>query len=464
MPQFRYTVVNKENKQLSGIVNAPGVDDARKDLQDLGFSIVSLEPMPETKEEEAGTVFEFAGRDPHNKRIKGTIRSEDRYTAYKRLIKEYDLEVEYIVQSDLKPAEKAKQKKTGVRDLLVQYQKEIQEKTNMFHKEKIKTIDRNFEREKALVMRQVDFVVKKVKDAIDTFADELNPQDKQTIKNYVNKILRIKSSTNLEYIKNECKKLLEFLQNAEIFVHKKRDLNKKVKLFADANKMIKKIEKGKEFTGYEDLEDKIVNWKKDNINNREDIPLQDKLINFFLTILLRFIHEDDEIRYIKKQIKEINKDIKQYYSVYLKNKSNEYRQQASKSIKKLKDKRKELKNQLKVIRENIKNEEKAEHEKSFFESLLEIINGVTGWLLFFYIAFYIISNYIIAKQLFFAQENIPGIFYLFRTGSVKYVLPIIFLLHITTSMKMSFFRKNLLASAVLFPAFFVASLLVLFNF
>lgn len=464
MPQFRYTVVNKENKQLSGVVSAPDVDTARKDLQELGFSIVSLEQMKKTAEEEGGLVFEFSGRDPHNKHIKGTIKSEDRYTAFKRLIKEYDLEVEYVVQSDLKPAEKAKQKKAGVRDLLQRYQQEVRKKTDMFHKEKIKNIDRNFEKKKALVMRQVDFAMNKVKEAVDSFGSELNPQDKQTIKNYVNTILRIKSSTNLEYIKNECKKLLEFLQNAEIFVHKKRDLDKKVKLYADAKKMIDKIEKGKEFGEYEDLEDKIINWQKDNIMNRKDIPIQDKIINFFLSIFLKFIHEEKEIREIKKQIGKINNDIKQYYSIYLKGKNPEYKKQASKSINKLKERKKELKNQLDVIKKNVRLKKKAEGEKSLLESFVEVVKGITGWLLFFYLLLYFASNYIISKQIFFTGTEVPGIFYIFQTGSVKYLLPIVFLLHVTTSIKINFFRKNIFASLVLYPAFFIVSLLVVFNF
>lgn len=464
MPQYRYTVVNKESKQLSGTISAPNVDIARKDLQELGFSIVSLEEREQPQEDEKGVIFEFAGRDPHNKTIKGTIRSDDRYSAFKRLIKEYDLEVEYIVNSELGQEEKAEQKKAGIRDLLQKYQEEVREKTDMFHKEKIKNIDRNFEREKALVMRQVDFVIKKVKDALDSFADDLSPQDQQTIKNYVNKILRIKSSTNLEYIKNECKKLLEFLQNAEIFTEKKKNIEQKVKLYADAKKMIGKIDKGKEFGKREDLQDKILKWKKDNLDDKDDVSLQNRILDFFISIFLKVIHEEEDVRNIKKQIKRVNEDIKQFYSIYIKNKSSEFRSQASKSIKKLKERKKELKNELDLIKKNISKEERTESKSSLAHSILKTINGITGWLLFFYLLFYFVSNNILSKQLFFAEDSIPSVFYIFRTGSIKYVLPIVFLLHITTSTKIIFFRKNVYASILLFPLFLIMSIMVVFNF
>lgn len=465
MSRFKYTVVNKEGEQLSGSVTAADVEGARKKLQELGFSIVSLEQEEKISEKEAdGSIFEFSGRDPRNRQIKGTIESEDRYIAFKRLIKEYDLEVEYIVQSNLTPSEKAKQKKSGVKDLLVEYQNEVRKKTDMFHKEKIKTIDRNFEKEKARVMRQVDFVMRKVNEAVDSFATELNPQDKQTIKNYVNKILRIKSSTNLEYIKNECKKLLEFLQNAEIFAHKKEGLDIKVALCKDAKTMIEKMDKNKEFEKYETLRDKISSWKEKNIDRKEKKSIFDNIISFFLSFILKSTREDKKSREIKEKIHKLNNDIKQYYSIYLKNKSPDYKKQAIESAKQLKKQKKELKKELYMLEQGSKEATKQQREKSFFEHSIEVISGITGWLLFFYLIFYFTSNYIIEKQVLFPQENIPGVFYVFQTGSIRYVLPIIFLLHVTAKSKMLFFRKNLYASLIMFPVFLIASLIIAFNF
>lgn len=464
MPKFRYIVVNKENRQLSGVVNSPDLDTAQNDLKELGFSIVSIEEAQEKGNEETGTTFEFSGIDNQKKNIIGTIIAEDRYSAFKRLITEYNLDVRYIVQSDLDESEKEKQKTAGIIDLMRQYQKEVQKNTQMFHKEKLKKIDRTFDREKALVMRQVDFVLKKVSEFVDKFANDLNPQDKQRIKDYVNKILRLKNTTNLDYLKNTCKDLLKYLQKAEIFVSKKGRINEKLELYTDTQEMIDTLQRGKDFGLYEDLQDQLERWQSEHIKGRKKIPFNDKLTNFFYSIVLKFIYEDKEVRAIRKKISDVNRDIKQYFNVILKSKDAEYKKAAGKSLKSLRLKRKKLKEKLHVLKHNEKNRLRAEGELNLFEKTLSVINGLSGWLLFYYLAYYFVSEVIVNKDLIYANPDIPSIFFLFNTGLVKYILPIIFLLHASTSMKLHFFKKNGAANLIIFPVFALASFIIVFNF
>jgi hypothetical protein len=344
------------------------------------------------------------------------------------------------------------------------YQEEVKKLTDMFHKEKIKKIDRNFEKEKALIMRQVDFVLKKVTEAIDKFGKELNPQDKQTIKEYVNKILRLKNTTNLEYLKKTCKSLLEFLQNAEIFTHRKSQIDEKVKLYADTQEMIETLDKGKDFGLYEDLEDQIMRWKSEHIKGKEKIPLADKAKDIFYSIVLRVIHESKEVRILKKELSFLNRELKQYYSIFIKAKDANYRKEASNSIKKLRARKKLIKHRIWVARKKEKKRMETEHELSAFESMIDVISGVSGWLLFFYLIFYFVAAYLTTKQIVFAENQIPSFLYLFQTGSIKYMLPIMFLLHTITRMRLVFFRKNIFANVLFIPVFFIASLVVVFNF
>ena len=107
MPKYRYIVVNKDNQQLAGEVDAPKEETAREELQELGFSIVSLEEMVKKEgEKDTGLLFEFSGIDEHNRKVTGTIRSAERYAAFKRLITEYALDVQFVVQDNLGKAEK----------------------------------------------------------------------------------------------------------------------------------------------------------------------------------------------------------------------------------------------------------------------------------------------------------------------------------------------------------------------
>ncbi|MBD3156998.1 hypothetical protein GF369_04200 [Candidatus Peregrinibacteria bacterium] len=464
MPKFRYIVVNKENRQLSGVVDAPSLDVAQNDLKELGFSIVSIEKAEEKKQSKEGTTFEFNGIDKQKKNITGTIVADDRYSAFKRLITEYDLDVRYIVNQDLPKKEKEKQKKEGVISLMKEYQKEVQKNTQKFHKEKIKKIDRNFEREKALVMRQVDFVLKKVSKAIDTFGDDLNPQSKQRIKDFVNKILRLKNTTNLEYLKSTCQDLLKYLQRAEIFTSKKSRLGEKLKLYTDTQEMINTIQRGKDFGIYEDLQSQIERWQSEHIKGKKKIPLGDKITNIFYTIILKFISESKDIRIIKKKISNLNRDLKQYYQIVLKSKDEEYKKAASKSIKQLRDKKKELKQTLRVLRKNEKKAMNAQGELTGLEKVISVINGLSGWLLFYYLVYYFIAELIIYKDLLYTGSDIPTLFFLFNSGLVKYILPLIFLLHVATSIKLNFFKKNAVAGIIIFPVFALASLVIVFNF
>ena len=464
MPKFRYIVVNKENKQLSGVVNAPSLEVAQDDLKELGFSIVSIEKTEEKKQEKEGITFEFNGVDKKKKNITGTIVAEDRYSAFKRLITEYDLDVRYIINQDLPKKEKEKQKKEGVIKLTKKYQEEVQKNTKMFHKEKIKKIDRHFEKEKALVMRQVDFVLKKVSKAIDEFGDELNPQSKQRIKDFVNKILRLKNTTNLEYLKSTCKDLLKYLQRAEIFTSEKNQLGGKLKLYADTQDMINTIQKGKDFGIYEDLQSQLERWQSEHMKGKKKIPLGDKIINIFYSIILRFISESKDIRILKKEISSLSKDLKKYYQIILKSKDEEYKKAASQSIKKLRQRKEDLKQKLNVLKKNEKKNMNAQGELTGVEKIISVINGLSGWLLFYYLLYYFIAELVIYKELIYSGSEIPTLFFLFNKGLIKYILPLVFLLHAATSIKLNFFKKNAVAGIIIFPVFTIVSLIIVFNF
>jgi hypothetical protein len=119
---------------------------------------------------------------------------------------------------------------------------------------------------------------------------------------------------------------------------------------------------------------------------------------------------------------------------------------------------------LNLLKTNARKKLKAEGEFNYFENFVNLINGLSGWLLFFYLVYYFAATIIISKEIGFVQNDIPSVFYLFNTGTIKYILPVIFLLHITTSVKLSFFRKNFASNLVLFPVFAIVSLLIVFNF
>ncbi|MBU1445874.1 hypothetical protein KKD70_01265 [Patescibacteria group bacterium] len=463
MPKFSYIVVNKEDQQLDGVVEAPDAKTAREDLKELGFSVVSLEEKTENLNED-GVAFEFNGLDKHNRNVTGTIKSENKYDAFKRLVSEYELDIAYLVESNLNEPEKTEKKKKGVGDLLKKYQEDSGSLAAIPKTKNSIQNDPNFKEKRALVERQVTYVLNKVKDIITKSGDKLNPQDKQTIKSFVNKILRIKNSTNLDYIKNTCKSLLEFLQNVEWLSHGKAQIDEKFSLYTDTQQMIDNIQHGKDFGVHEDLEDKIMRWRSENIKENQKFSFADKIKDAYYSILISIIHEEKDVRTIKQEISQISRELSQYRKMYLTTSDKTYREGASKSIKKLHERKNKLKTKLREIKDQNKQFHQAKGGFTSFEKTIALIKGLSGWLLFFYLSYYFVANYVITKQIPFIKGEIPSIFYIFQTGTIKYLLPTVFLLHLVTSIKLTFYRSSILYSALMFPLFTIGTLLIIFNF
>src|SRR5262245_16198190 len=142
MPKYRYIVVNEENKQLNGTISTPDEQSARQELNELGFSVISINELNEeentAKKDEEMPIFEFGAIDKNQKHVAGTIQAEDRYAAYKRLVNEYSFDVEYIVDSKLPDANKFKEKQKGIYDLQDKLNEELfltQKKTTTDEKE-----------------------------------------------------------------------------------------------------------------------------------------------------------------------------------------------------------------------------------------------------------------------------------------------------------------------------------------
>ena len=121
MPQYLYTVINKENKELNGSINAPDELAARHELNALGFSILALHiettaAIPEQTIENIKK-FDFSAIDKNGKKIVGTIQGENIFTVYKRLLIEYQFDVQSLYSSDLSTDEKDKAILKGVDEL-----------------------------------------------------------------------------------------------------------------------------------------------------------------------------------------------------------------------------------------------------------------------------------------------------------------------------------------------------------
>lgn len=116
--KFSYTALTKNNKKVTGVLDVESIDLAQKELHKMGVAIVSIDVVSDeqyealkkqeaVKKVETGIkTFGFLAMDPNHQEIEGTIDTQDDYTAYKRLVTEYQFIVKQLYPADASDQEK----------------------------------------------------------------------------------------------------------------------------------------------------------------------------------------------------------------------------------------------------------------------------------------------------------------------------------------------------------------------
>ncbi len=464
MPKYSYNVINEENKALSGTISAPDEQSARAELNQLGFSVIGIIEISEneTSGAQEGPVlptFEFSAIDKSQKHVVGTIQAEDRYSAYKRLISEYAFEVEYLVDQSLPEPQKSEEKTKGVFEL----QNQLDEESQLVQK-KISGANQDlkeFEQKQDVLKLQVDFVLKKVKEMLDLYENDMKPETKTKIRVYVDKILRIKSSTNLDYIRKSCEELLTYLQKEELFLHEETRLKERTQMVMEAKSMMMQLHSTKSKSSMS-LHETLSRWREEHILKKDQPSALEKFTDFLIALVIGFVPENDEIKEIQRNIAIVDQQIRQYWLLYFQASTPEYKNEAKTSLKKLRQEKKKFKLQLKEARKKLQEEYKKSTEITQWEAFSNELLGFTGWLLAFYIIYYFASIYLNTKQ--FGALSLPQPFSVYKTNFLKYFMTTLFLFHSALSIKINFFRRNEAATLVITPVFLLSAMLIILNF
>ncbi len=465
MPNFRYQVINPENKELSGIINAPDEKSARLELNQLGFSIITIEDVG-TETLEAGLqpapaipLFEFAALDKNQKRVAGTIQSENLYSAYKRLVKEYVFEVEYLFDAGIKEEQKIAEKQKGVFEM--QNRLDMEEFAEKKKKMGSELDIQAFERQQTVLAEQVGFVLKKVKEILDLYETEIKPETKEKIRRYVDKILRIKNSTNLDYIRNTCEELLTFIQKEELFLHEDLRRKEHTKLLLEAKGMMMQLHRSK-LTPLPNIKELFMNWRQEHILDNEQPNTFERFLNFLIGILIGFTQESAEILEIHRRVRVLNQQLWQYIILYFQDVSPEFKNEAKSGFKNLLHERKKLVHQLKTVRQQNKRSSESATKSDRWENLKQELHDVSGWLLAFYLCYYFASLYLNNKKM--GIGPLSANFDILRSSFLKYFFAILFLFHVSLAVKINFFRRSEIATFIVTPLFLLGSILILLNF
>jgi hypothetical protein len=463
MPKYKYLVINQENKQLQGTIGAPDVQTARQELNELGFSIVSINEIQDeqTTSENAENIitFEFAAIDKNQKRVVGTIQAADRYSAFKRLVFEYAFEVEYIVDNALSEDQKQKERQKSIYDLQDKLNEE-QALTQVKESNDEKDM-KEFALKQDVLKSQINFVLNKVKELLDLYEKEMKPETKEKIRRAVDKILRIRNSTNLDYVRKSAEDLLTFLQQEELFMNEQSRMKERMQMVVEAHSMMMQLKRSKSKTS-NSIGDQLRQWRQDHIVNNSAPSGVEQFINLLISPFIGAQPESDEIVNIKRDIATTNQQIFQYVQMYFQAPSPEFKSETKTGLLRLISERKKLKAKLRETIHSQHQKVLSSGEKTSFEKFLQELISFSGWLLCFYLVYYFVSIYITTKEL--GLPTLPVFMDIYHSNFLKYFVTTIFLLHAALSIKQSFFRRNELAGIVIAPLFFFSTLIVLFNF
>lgn len=462
MPKYKYTVINPDNKSLQGTIAAPDEASARKELNELGFSILTMEEIPETEAGAEGQAqvptYEFAAQDKNAKRVVGTIQAEDAYSAFVRLITEYSLAVEYIIDNNLPEAKKEKERAKGASTFYSKYEELTQKNKKVTTDEKDL---KEFEEKQALLKGQIQYLIDKVTSLLNQYEKIMKPESKVKIREYVEKILRIRNSTNLEYIRKEAEDLLTFLQKEEILLQEKERMMEKTKIVVEAQSIMMQLKKSKGQVNV-NFSEELRKWYNQHIRENENPKPLDKFIGYFVGILIQADLETPLILELKRKIAAVNGQIKEFVMLYFQAPSPEYKTETKNSVKRLWQDRKKLKKELKEEIKKIRIAQREQGKETASDKILKEIYGFTGWLLAFYLIYYFASIYAVSKD--FGLTEVPYFFYIYRSAFLKYFLATLFLFHGALSLKINLFKRSMAATFVIPPAFLIFALLIYFNF
>ncbi|MEK7172230.1 MAG: hypothetical protein AAB739_04955 [Patescibacteria group bacterium] len=447
MPAFHYTSLNKDNKTLSGVVEAVDEQSARKKMNSMGLSVISLNLAADEKHapQEGRTVFEFEAIDKINKKVTGTITAEDIVKAFAKLFDEYQLNVIFLAPQSSTPDEKEELRKAGIIKIQQEYEKLYAKETqkNQEDEELIKRADQRKE-----LIQKVDYTMQRIEVFLKQYNADLKTEERDAIQAYLNQLMRIKDSTNLEHIKNTCEKMLAHIQRQELFIHEEQKAKESAGIKAETQEMLSDIKHG---TLTKDINiGKILEGLKEK-------PFLKPIINFLLNLSKP---KNPEMEKAKDEIKATNKHIWSYIRIFIFAKSKLERNEAWTSIKSLFAEKKRLKLKSRVIEyeeRKLQSQTDSNRSSAFWESTASAI----GWILAFYIVSYAASYLFTIKS--FQTPPLPKSIYFYHSTFLKGITIFLFLAYGTIQARNFWLKNHWSAAYLLYPASIFAFLLIVIN-
>lgn len=446
--KFSYTIVNKEGKKLTGTIDGDTENAARDELNKLGFPVLDMLVInAETAEEILGKTnkFEFEAIEKSGRKIIGNIAGENRFEAFKRLIKEYHFTVEKIWEASAALDIQEEQKNLGVIDLYTLLKKESSaEKPD----ENVIAMQKEQEEKEKYVQKHIGELLEKAAIFIEKDGGKMNPEEKKEVQGKIDRLIRLKNSSNIGYIRHLGEELLMRLETRA-----GETGDEKIKL--EFKKLMTSLREEKIQTSWrQQILQSIKAWKEKNTKSQDGVG---GILWPILSFMEDALTEPPEISGRKEKINLLSREIFSYYKLLIMEKSPELRDEIKESIKQLGGEKEILKDELAEIKRKYREEEELKEEKTIWEKTKEELLQLLGWMLFFYIIYAILMRY---KLL---PKSIEKMIDTSTTKNFTVLLTIIFCTYIIAKTKKAVFPGSTFAGIIAGVLVAVTSTFIILN-
>ena len=243
MANFEYLAIWNDHSKQTWVISAEKEADAKSSLHKLWFAILKISETSKKADTDYETQkkaledasskdkwkkedpllnlnqakvikFEFSWFDTNWDKTTGSIESNNEITAYKRLVEEFWIDVEWLVLNSLSAEEKNKKKGWSVVDVInLAYEQwvEINDSKIKTAKEKLDLGSVWSKEEYEQTKFEVEEFLKKITKLTENHWSALTPIEHSEIKKKKFELEKIKRSNNIFYIQNELNSILEYI-------------------------------------------------------------------------------------------------------------------------------------------------------------------------------------------------------------------------------------------------------------
>jgi len=221
MEKFSFEALNRNGKNLSGVIAAESVSSAREKLKKNGLAILSIRQFEcdSGGDDDSLKSFEFEAVNPDGIVRRGIIESATIFDAYQKLRSDFKFEVNYLVPKNATFAEKSALKKKGIDPefkAAFEFERARMAKKNAI-RPTVESIREKREKEMEFFRTRLESLLGKLQLALGKVSTIIRPKKRHEINEEINLLARLRRSNSIEHLEALSKKLLDQVVDPKIF-------------------------------------------------------------------------------------------------------------------------------------------------------------------------------------------------------------------------------------------------------